>query len=668
VGRAIHLVATLSIVLAIPFPAQATDNTVIIEAPDVQVRDGRSDAQSLEIRPKDESQKDLSRHIAIEPSFLERTSGQVANESVELPIIRGYNSGFTELYADGILINDPNLGIDAPMSWPLRAFGRVSFDLGSDPSIQQSSLSPIGRMCLYTARDPKHRGNIGIRAATGDTRGAHAVYDSASRTISDWHHRAFVDLASSEGNLAVYDDQGTPYNAYDDGMTVRRNNQSQSKQFGTMSRRVTEERDLRFLSRIADWKRSIPSRDLSSNDALSSSGSNVMAGVGLKQPSPIRPAHEGRMSFQMSGWGAKQTVKDPDATFLGLTDSLATHHESFAAKIGHSEQSQRVNAGVAIDYGQSRGAGVNANDEELTSLRREYVGVWMGHQRNWSTFETKVALALRRVYDKGLVRDWQQTSTLDREHSVGSAALTLAKTIDWFGLYSQWARFERAPTLLEEMGDGMAVVPAETDLQAEAVLHREIGVKTKLGLNTLSLAYYNDQIDHKIVFVPARLQALRAKNVRAANHRGVEVRTSGAWSWLEWQAGWAKQDSQQGVAGADKMLPMIPQDQLHVMLATKIGDRSKFRIYRRERGESYRDIENTVEVPRVVFWDATYDFDWPTEAGNLRSAFSVNNIFNETSADIATEDGSNRGRSALVDVDGEYLPSRVMQASVSWQW
>jgi|GEM_PF-2039538 len=667
-GRWHSLIAAFLLLAGPHSSSLADDNTVIIIAPETQQRDGRSDAQSIEIRPKDESQKELSRHIAVDPSYLERSSGQATNDQSELPLIRGYNSGFTELYADGVLISDPNLGVDAPLSWPLRAFGRVTLDLGSDPSIQQSSLSPVGRMCMYTARDAKHRGDVGARGATGGMLGAHAVYDSASRMISDWHHRAFVDLAKSDGDWLVFDDAGTPYNIEDDGKTLRRNNGSQAKQFGTMSRRVTEERDLRLLTRLADWQRSIPSRDLSSDDALYSAGSNVMAGVGLKQPSPIRPAHEGRMIFQMSGWGARQEVQDPNAAFLGLTDKFTSHHESFAAKIGHSEQSEKVNAGITMDVGQSRGAGTDANEDELTSLRREYVGVWMGHQRQWPLIDTKVAMGLRRVYDKGFVKDWQEAMFIKREHHVRSAAITLAKTMDWWGLYGQWARFERAPTLLEEMGDGMAVVPADANLQTESVLHREVGVKFKRASYLLSWAYYYDEIEDKIVFVPARLQSLRAKNVREANHTGVEARTSGSWLWWEWQVGWTQQESRQRVAGVDKKLPMIPDKQFHSMLAIKVGANNKVRLYRRERGESYRDIENTVQVPNVVFWDVMWDSAWGTAAGSLRGALALNNVFNVMSADIETDDGSNRGRTAVVDVDGDYLPPRTLQASLSWQW
>ena len=282
-----------------------------------------------------------------------------------------------------------------------------------------------------------------------------------------------------------------------------------------------------------------------------------------------------------------------------------------------------------------------------------YPGLSFNPWRRW-TLETKARW--RRRFDAA--HDYTTRQAEDK----GSSATLGYRTRDW-SFYAQTGREERPASLIEEYGDGSAIV-SNPSLLAERIDHREIGaVYAARRQGHLSVAYFRDDMRDKIVFIPSLTNAIKAINLQTTKISGFELE---ALYHVEAQpidlgAGLAQlQAVDTSTAGKTTAVPFVPAVIGNLFLAHRTAY-GTVRTSARHRGETYADVLNQSPLPAVTTYDLSYDFSVDRVACGLH----LHNVTDAKSASFRVPGTGERGRRAYSELTGYPLPGRTWQTSCS---
>jgi outer membrane cobalamin receptor len=437
--------------------------------------------------------------------------------------VRGSSSEQIEVYLDDVLMNAASGGGVNLSNLPLTNIGRIEVSRGAG----QEGNGLGGTVHIRTRDSDSTRRGINASWGSFDTRELNAI---ASGNFRRARYLAIADYAASDNNFGFLDNNGTEYNANDDQLTDRRNNQLDS---GSLLGKATIDfQDSRsiFASQTLFWKRQgIPGISNNQTVAARFDAFRTMTQVGVEDRS---------IGDKFS---AKATAY---FTHLGETfvDSLG--------EVGTGRQNNSYRTRTAGLRTKSQGIVFGKHVLSLhTDLRQETYDPHAKIQLLTPLFASgRWTLQARAVSDFSLFEDrllW--TVGVDVRHqrsrftgrnpfafsplapdSLSTRNLTGLRTgfrADLFGpliAKANIARSDRAPSFFELFGDRGSVV-GNTRLEPETTSSWDAGVRLDGRHQWLEAVYFDHRYQNLIQFAQTSQATSRPENVGEARVNGLEV-------------------------------------------------------------------------------------------------------------------------------------------------
>ncbi len=606
--------------------------------------------KSLVIRPEDPTRFDTKAQLAREASLALPETGRVTAQGFAVPRIRGQDTRLTEVYVEDLLLQDPYSGLPLVDEIDLRAFGELAVYQGVAP-VSLPTLNGIGVM-QYRVRPSNVRPTVGVTAgkpygasAWGLTRGhvgSEEGYESDLRLYARRH--------VTDGRYDYYSDNGTPYNTDDDTHETRENNHRSSTQFMLYDHaRLGPTTKLKFLLLSQESRNGLPVQN-----------ANLASLAEQKAESHLVNLHWERalgdkiLTLKTSGHEDQRRTVDPSHATLASRDSSG--FQSSAASLGASLDfvPRPSFTRLSFDHEESR-ARVTSDDATSVKVRRATEKLALGSTvlvARVVTFEAKVlALKLDDRFE-------------ERHRSTGTQGGSLAAEVrhDLGSVYAQAGKNRRAPSLLEEFGDGGTVLTS-SGVEPEKAEHLELG----MNAGGLGFAIFQDETRDRITLVPALAGTLRADNIGKTRVRGVEANAEAAFAATRLFASYTLLKPLDLTNENDvRILPFVAERQATAGIEQKVFDLT-LREASRYQGRVYRDLANSIVVPSYLVHDLSADthvaLDRVREVAFGLSVLNVTNVQRLAISSPGT--AGNDGATSYSDVTGYALPGRQWRLTAS---
>jgi hypothetical protein len=632
------------------------------------------------VLPDDLSSWDIQTHLKQDSSFLLKPTGHLSSTGYSVPRIRGQDSQLTDIYLETIRLFDPYTGLPLAAELDLRAFGAVEITKGL-AATQVSSVNPVGglRYRYLPLMEPQQT-TVGVDVGRpfglslwglwrGRQESATNTDYSETRIFTRWH--------KTDGEYSYYDDAATPYNKADDAIRQRRQNGRRSFQIMPVYRL---EQDNQAWT-IVGWWQTIDQEQPSLNQLRPSQARQQTAfGLGAvaweRELAPMGGWLPSLLTAQVRVSRENRRFEDPTQVFLGDASQQRMQVLAGEGLLGLEWQQQSLPSyyhRLEMSWGENR---TEIRDDadldlELTrSQQRLYLGGWQQLADRWR-WNYKLLTELQRdgFPKQGIdqVRAWGEQSQRQRR-SLGWSLGFHYEPVAALEFYAQAGVYERLPTLLEEFGNGGRVA-GNPNLQPESVEHRELGAVWGQtgGQWQLELAFFADQMQDKIVFIPKFENASVATNLAKTAIRGIEF--AGQTRWSSWLAGLSAtwlEPLDLTVPGQRYLIPGIPRQLISLHTSLYIEDWT-LRVAARQQGRVYRDRLNSKQVPPARIIDAALDYHWSTEWGNWQVGLRAENLTDVTSIPVATQGGevAQQGRLPYSSLTGQPLPGRHFKGMIA---
>ena len=625
----------------------------------------RRTGQSVTLVPTDATRFDSLTLLKRDSAILAPETGRISPSGFVVPRIRGQDVKLADVYLEDILLQNPYSGLPLIEDLDLRAFGALESHQGVPPPAVPG-LNPIGTL-RYRFRDLKaNRLKFGLQTGR--------PFGWSSWSLGEYHAekgdraasaRLYARHHQTNGQYQYYSDQGTPYNTADDVLRTRSHNDQRSMQAVPFVRGKMGPYSAQGLGWLYQSSRSLPSMsEVVPSDAREGTDGHLAHLSGGRDWGAFGPFDRSRVVAQLTDTLDHRQIADPGRRFLA------------SAEEGDMKVKSRRGGLNAAFEGESAAVYVTVEDG-LTSVRQQLGERLAGDLERHAEVATlgtrfspspdlsvEVKAAARHHADTihatadALTLPDDQNSGKTSTGSTAAGGSVGYHPGDW-GVYAQWAGAKRLPSLVEEFGDGGSIRP-NSDLNAELTHHREIGLSYQVlgGHLVLGGAAYHDETWNKIVFVPVLANAVKARNVRATDVLGGDLRSEVTFDETSLYLSLSRLFPYDKTSPAQKVLPGIPEKVAVVELEQKFLI-ATWRWLARYRSEVYRDLANSVQLPGAWIHDASVDYKTLVRGSDVQVGLSIRNVFNVLSAPIyAPETPENRGRTAYSDVAGAPLPGR----------
>ena len=635
--------------------------------------------QSVMIRPEDETRFDTRVHLRNEANLTVPDTGRINASGFSLPRVRGQDARFTEVYLDGIRIQDPYVGFPFIDDLDLRAFGEMSIYVGNPPP-SIPTISPNGAIAYRMFTPAKRRHQAGVLAGR--------PYGSAIWALTRHHSDNGFDMRiygrqhSTSGQYSYYDDNATPYNKDDDRYSNRQHADRRGRQ---LLPTLSWQKDGHKVTGLLLWndaKTSLPAR-LSGAESFAREYSRHRVGrlsysYDANSATIVVPASIG---LELGRYDDDVEVVDPTGIVLGSSKSSARRLLSSSAAINAKWQFQLLkNESTLYLRGESTDTKINASGRSGVdfSIMRAQRHLYAGADLPWgwdlkAEVKGMVTQQLDNLSDRQTI-DTIKPASQSRMTKLQGSSAGLAWQPENFTLYGQVARVKRPPTLLEKFGDG-ALILDNPNLVPETTLHRELGIQWRVPdlaavlspLEQLSLrmAMFRDDTRDRIVLLPSIAQTLKAQNAVRTQISGVEVAGDVTAGTTTLAAGYANMlPIDQSIPIRSRAVPGIASHVATATLSQAISDLT-LRWATRYQSQVWRDAENSIAVPGYIIHDATVDAKWSF----VSIGFGVFNVTNQRRLAIeAAKTKANTGYTSYSDYAGMPLPGRQWRLSLSAAW
>ncbi len=594
--------------------------------------------------PTEASRFDPSAHFHNLPAAqTEQTGTQTLGFSA--PRIRGQDSRFCEVWFDDFLLVDPPLAYPLLIGLDIKPFGELTLYEGATP-MALPSTSQLGSIA-FTSR-PFFTSSAQFGSAYGTPFG-HSLwtlqqYAPSTKTELQIRASLYGRTHETKGRYSYYSDNGTPYNPEDDYITWRDNNDARS------------------------WLL-FPSVSLEQGRHTGTVHSLLYGGQG-GIPGPGDVESSLRQSWKGSLYAATYRYTPARIHFPFVPSELSTH--LLVRQDGKSTQGQYQSFQQSAETTTAlHQTAIQANWDNPTgwhflshvrygrmqlatqslgatpqALKRES---WIGYQGISIAVWTQSALEL-----KTQLRAHRDTPDVDTSWRHAPASqVTASHTHQAWTAYITHGQSQRLPSLLESFGDGGAFAGNEA-LQPEAIQHRELGVRWQKFGDTLSSAYFEDQIRDKIVFVPAYAGS-KAVNLEHTRIRGLEGNLDMRCNKLGLLSGVAYLEPLAFMETQTRKIPSIPAWTWTGEITYQWGPLTP-RWHSRYQSVIYRDPDNAIGGPEMWIHDISLD-------GTAGTAFHwgicLNNLLNtQRGAIYSTTEPRQKGYTAYSEQNGYPLPGR----------
>ena len=445
--------------------------------------------------------------------------------------IRGSTAEQVQVFLDGVPLNHAvGGGVDLG-DLPIGGVERVDVYRGAVPArFGGNSLGGVVHI-----RTPALDGKVRTRWRTAaGSHNTHQVGASLSGPYKGWEYLGLLNYRASRNDFRFWDDNGTEYNAQDDGWARRLNS------------------DFRGVRGLAKIGRSLGASRLQIHNTFDLSDKGI-PGLGNNQSLHTRydtrrhiaeavlfgPLGQGRAGYRLKTHFARE--KDEYRDLHGevgvgrqhdrnITESWGLRGEVNALLPGES----LLTAFVAARHEGFAPEDLLRPDSRLLPSRRRALAVGA---------EVEVALGRRVTVQAGTQAEGLDDRFFERKNFAPSAALPSRDNgeILWgYRLGAAWdvgaglalkahnGRYQRAPNFFELFGDRGAVI-GNTDLSSEEGDNWDLGLVFRgpgegVGLGLAEVVYYHNRVADLIRFVQNSQRVSRPHNLGRALLRGVETR------------------------------------------------------------------------------------------------------------------------------------------------
>ncbi len=642
--------------------AQEANTVIIIGRKHEVSRPLKSGGQAVTVTPSRETGFDSAAHLKTESSLSPATTGRPTPSGFVVPRIRGQDSKVSEVYFEDFLLQDPYSGLPLVEDIDLRAFGKLEIFQGLSPFFIPST-SPIGAMRYRLKAFNKNSYTLGSQVGKphgvsgfGLARGVVAG-DDLQQTYQLYYRNHL-----SNGRYSFYHDHGTPYNKSDDYSDERRNNHQRSQQVLPFYKIAYKNHEWSYLGWWHEAHRGVPTITNDRSDRSSEDVVGHLNGVSWKyQPEGASMALPKETVF--SGYRKEETraLNDESRSFLPATEKSELHSQSNHGALRGVWEFDAATVNVSSDYVAARILQKNegASDSSV-ELRRRANGFYAGIKSDiFSPVVSETKLSTRYFADR--LGDNEL-----RSREIRGLGQTFSGGSEFVQIYIQGGRDERAPSLLEEFGNGSAV-QASAEIEPEVTRHLEAGFMTRPFLQDvqLALALFQDDTEQKIVFVPSLLNTAKAINLERTRIRGVDAHVSGAYKKTRVEVSGSRYAARDlSIADSDRQIPNVPEVTSAIQLEQEVSNFTA-RWLTRYRSKVFRDRRNSVETPEVWVSDASLDAAFLVSDVELKSGLGIYNVFDVKKVDIESPASGEEGYTAYSEVNGYPLPGRHWKVSLS---
>lgn len=672
---------------ALPIPEDApsaplSPNVIIIEGKQRESRRPQRAGQSLVMRPTDETRYDSKTLLKSEANLTLPETGKTTASGFSVPRVRGQDARLTDIYLEGLRIQDPYLGYPVIDDLDLRACGEMTLYVGNTPPTIPS-VNPNG-VLSYRVIDKKSTQQIGTAVGTPYGSSVWALSQIATEQEANQSHqsvRIYMREHWTKGEFAFYDDNLTPYNPNDDRYRIRKHADRNAEQ---LLPSFSWQRGGHRLSGIGLWNRSqtsIPARmtgvDSQARERSMHRLSRLAYSYSFASKNPIHPTTAG---LELGYYDDDIFLSDPSNAVLGQSQS---NRRKLNAKVASAngewtyffsqERPTTLYLKGETSQGKINAASSREPGFQVTRLQKTvYAGFETPIPKNLLVeLKTQIQLQNDTLQEQGQPRlsrsplQHKSQDTLIRGSSIGIAWQQATRTI-----YAQLARNERAPTLLEEFGDG-GLIRDNPNLKSEQLLHREIGGQIRqknlqflFESMSLRAAMFFDSTTNRIVMLPSIAQTMRAQNSSHTQIRGIEFGTELSTKHLIANISYAKLDPLDiSIPARTHQIPSVPSDVATASLGYNWNN-IILRWSSRYQSQIWRDSENTIAIPSTTIHDASID----TTRGRLALGIAIYNIADQKKSAISAPDShSNRGYTSYSDYAGMPLPGRHFRLNLTYE-
>jgi hypothetical protein len=633
--------------------------------------------QSVIVRPQDETQFDTRVHIRDEPSLTIPDTGRINASGFTLPRVRGQDSRFTEVYLDGLKVQDPYVGFPVIDDLDLRACGELQIYIGNPPP-SLPTISPNGALAyrMFTPMGQKHQLGTIVGRPYGHGVWALSQYKSPEKNEA----RLYLRQHRTDGQYPYHDDRATPYNPSDDKKAIRTN----SDRYGVQAMPTFAWHWGRHkFSGLGLWNQANTGLPARSSDILSLAREDGRYRVGKLgytfEPKGTKVLIPDVLGMEAGTYDLRLDTSDPTQAVLGQVQStsrrLDGHTVAGEAKWLESQDRGESGLFLRVEGNESRIHSSKGSANEF-SVKRDQSSLYAGLDLLLPLF----------LHLEGKASITQQKDAVTREQNPLTAAssgpetdlmlpgssLGLAWRSDNLTFYSQMAQLKRPPTLLEKFGDG-GLIRDNPGLSPETTLHKEIGLHWRglfdgssqefLNQPRLRAALFRDDTRDRIILLPSIAQTMRAQNAIKTEVTGAEAAIElTIYGKTTLTGGYARLfPLDQSYSKRSRLIPGVAEHTATTSLNHSFSW-ATVRLSSRFQSQVWRDSENTIAIPEYLIHDLTIDSSWKAVALGL----AVYNLTDRNRLDVYGEGpGASRGQTSYSDYAGMPLPGRNWRVSLA---
>jgi iron complex outermembrane receptor protein len=453
--------------------------------------------------------------------------------------IRGSTPNQVEVYLDNVRLNQANIGLVDLGDLPLDNVERIEIYRGFAP-LQLGAGSIGGAVRLVTRQIAGETSNS-VSASYGsfDTRKFTLYRSQGFDTLG---YLVLFNYTGSDGDFAFLDDNGTPFNTFDDMVTTRKNNDFQSFNVNAKGE-----------ARLAGWTVTLSDDFFTKDQGVPGQSSLESVNANLDVWRNVATLQLERKSFpwaatdiglQLAHTWQREDFKDPLGEIgTGVQDDENTAHTFSAQSLltFYAGQWNQI-IGVLLEWRYETFRTV----DNLPRLRGEPAdaGPLQRRANLLVALQDEILLFDERLVLRPLLRYQFVESNFGAQPTFGTVALDADrnehdhlfspslgvkfKLTSWLDLKGNVGRFERVPTLFELFGDRGTTL-GNPDLTTESSINWDMGFVLELPrygwLDRVffEYAYFTSYADDLIVFVQNSQATARALNIGAAEIRGHEL-------------------------------------------------------------------------------------------------------------------------------------------------
>ncbi|MCX6118581.1 MAG: TonB-dependent receptor, partial [Proteobacteria bacterium] len=594
-----------------------TDNIIVIEGRRASREKRRSTGRSDVFTPVDESQKNTYENLKKDSSVILPDSGKISPSGFVVPRIRGHDMKMTDVFIEDTLLQDPYTGFPIAEDLDLRAFGTLELHQGVAPA-SIHSLNPVGSI-RYQFLENKLRETI-LGTQYGRPYGF-ANWGLAQMQIpnSDDHNislNIYGRTHHSNGKYSYYSDEGTPYNSVDDQMRDRDHNDQRSFQW--LPRLSYSSKSWRISSFLwqSNSEKSIPSSSaLLLSDARENNKSQI---ANLTIQRLFRIGTEAKslnlnLGIDIGQKSSDMFLSDPTNYLLQQAKKSRFSSDSHHARVFFDTNGRIFNFYSSADFANAT-LSSSVESRDAFDVSREMTHVYLGSEiKVGSQMILELKTSAIQSLDKWNVHGNQELiadiASVDKARMNKNLGFNMSYDFFHLSPYIQWAQSQRAPSVLEQFGNGGSI-RSNFELQNEVVDHRELGVVFREldYVSELRFSSFFDKTKNKISFTPVFSDAMKAQNLRQTYINGLDVLV--VKKWLSAQLSWGNSffDAKDMSNDQVRRLPLVPR-QISVLNFQYQSSNVTTRLQSKYRSEIFRDLGNSIELPGSRIEDLNVDYN-----------------------------------------------------------